>query len=260
MLYQHHDEPQQLPPSLLATLYDICMQFAQCHCISHSWWYYSPSDTTGQVPDISFLLLSSFGNLFITKWTKVDLTPIFHHIPMKNVAIWVGFAEDKGAKFTWRILADDTQKILIQSSVDSVICTSTNKRFTLLHGEGQKTDLTPKSFVYDATSSHEDFGLMPTINFISSWENLPSFWSREWEHKQTHIVEHVNHLEDSQVAQEDQLHLCIKIQNQDEEFISYNQLMDFLEQHSEPEELADGYFKFRGIKAHQGPLDPDHPH
>ena len=35
--------------------------------------------------------------------------------------------------------------------------------------------------------------------------------------------------------------------------------MDFLEQHSKPEELADGYFKFRGIKAHQDPLDPDHP-
>ena len=56
-------------------------------------------------------------------------------------------------------------------------------------------------------------------------------------------------------------HSCIKIQNQFdfEEFISYNQLMDFLEQSSEPEELADGYFKFRGIKAHQGPLNPDHP-
>ena len=29
--------------------------------------------------------------------------------------------------------------------------------------------------------------------------------------------------------------------------------------HSEPEELADSCFKIRGIKAHQGPLDPDHP-
>ena len=35
--------------------------------------------------------------------------------------------------------------------------------------------------------------------------------------------------------------------------------MDFLEQSSEPEQLADGYFKFRRIKAHQGPHDPDHP-
>ena len=35
--------------------------------------------------------------------------------------------------------------------------------------------------------------------------------------------------------------------------------MDFLEQCSEPEELADGYLKFRAIKAHQGPLNPEHP-
>ena len=41
--------------------------------------------------------------------------------------------------------------------------------------------------------------------------------------------------------------------------MSYNQLMDFLEQTSEPKELADGYFKLRGIKAYQGPLNPDHP-
>ena len=32
-----------------------------------------------------------------------------------------------------------------------------------------------------------------------------------------------------------------------------------MEQHTEPEELADGYFKFREIKAHQGPLEPNHP-
>ena len=53
----------------------------------------------------------------------------------------------------------------------------------------------------------------------------------------------------------DQLHLHIKIQNQDdfEEFISYNQLMDFLEQSSEPEELGDGYSKFRVIKVKGSP-------
>ena len=58
---------------------------------------------------------------------------------------------------------------------------------------------------------------------------------------------------------EDQLCLHIKIGNQDdfEVFISYDQLMDFLEQHSELDDLTDVYFKFRGLKAHQGPLDPD---
>ena len=36
-----------------------------------------------------------------------------------------------------------------------------------------------------------------------------------------------------------------------EEFISYNQLMDYMEQHTEPDELAYEYIKYREIKAHQ---------
>ena len=32
-----------------------------------------------------------------------------------------------------------------------------------------------------------------------------------------------------------------------------------MEQHTEPEELADVYFKFREIKTYQGPLEPKHP-
>ena len=72
----------------------------------------------------------------------------------------VGFAEDKGDQFTWKILTDDTRMVLIWSSVCSATCTSTNKRLTPLHGEGQKTDLTSNSFVYNATSPLEDSGLM----------------------------------------------------------------------------------------------------
>ena len=100
---------------------------------------------------------------------------------------------------------------------------------------------------------------MPTLNYddlLGRTFLLPV--QENGECKQAHIIEHVNHLEDSQVSWEDQLHLCIRIQNQDdfEEFISYNQLMDFLEQSSEPEELPDDYFKFRGINAHQVTLSP----
>ena len=32
---------------------------------------------------------------------------------------WVGFAKEKGDQFTWKILTDDTQKVLIESSVCS---------------------------------------------------------------------------------------------------------------------------------------------
>ena len=49
--------------------------------------------------------------------------------------------------------------------------------------------------------------------------------------------------------------------NQAEEIMSYNQLMDFIQKGTDAEEDPDSLFKFRGIVAHQGPLestDPDH--
>ena len=39
---------------------------------------------------------------------------------------WVGFAEDKGDKLTWKILPDDTQKIITQSTVRSATHTTPN--------------------------------------------------------------------------------------------------------------------------------------
>ena len=55
------------------------------------------------------------------------------------------FAEDIGDQFTLKILTDDTQMVVIWSSIKSVNTTSTNKRLARLQGEGQETDLTSES-------------------------------------------------------------------------------------------------------------------
>ena len=75
------------------------------------------------------------------------------------------------------------------------------------------------------------------------------------------MQEHLTDLENLQTAREDQLHIKIHVHDpeQFEEFISYNQFMNYMEQHTEPEELADPCYKFREIKAHQGLLEPSHP-
>ena len=49
--------------------------------------------------------------------------------------------------------------------------------------------------------------------------------------------------------------------DQAEKIMSYNQLMDYIQKGTDPEEDPDSLFKFRDIVAHQGPLestDPDH--
>ena len=152
-------------PLLLATLHDLWMPFAQCHHLSHSWWYQPLHTLTGQVPDISFLLHFTFWEPVCY---KVDQSETDSHFPShsnEKCGQCIGFAEDRGDQFTGKILTDDTQKVLIWSSACSAIHTSTKKRLTLSHGEGQKIDLTSDSIVHDTTSSHEDSGLMPTINF-----------------------------------------------------------------------------------------------
>ena len=49
--------------------------------------------------------------------------------------------------------------------------------------------------------------------------------------------------------------------DQDEDILSYNQLMDYIQKGTDADKDADSLFKFRDIVAHQGPLestDPDH--
>ena len=177
------------------------MSLALCHCLSHSWWYHLSSALTGKVPDISFHLHFTFCE---PVYYKVDPSEPDSHFPSHSNGKdghRVGFAEDKRDQFTWKILIDDTQKVLIQSSVCSAICTSIKKGLTLSHGEGQKTDLTSKSSVYHATSSHEDSDLMSTVNFddlLGRTFLLPT--QENGEHKQAPISNMSTVLKISQVA------------------------------------------------------------
>ena len=49
---------------------------------------------------------------------------------------WVGFADNQGDSFTWRILTEDTQKIIICSGLQSALRTTTNQRLASPSGEG----------------------------------------------------------------------------------------------------------------------------
>ena len=66
----------------------------------------------GTTPDISFLLHFSFLN--------------FPSSSNEKKGYWVGFADNQGDSLTWRILTEDTQKIIIRSGVRSALRTNTN--------------------------------------------------------------------------------------------------------------------------------------
>ena len=74
------------------------------------------------------------------------------------------------------------------------------------------------------------------------------------ERKRATISEHVKDLCRQQVSREDQLRFKLKIDgDQLDDLISYNQLMEYLEDKTDTGPLEDGFYRFKSIKDHKGP-------
>ena len=74
------------------------------------------------------------------------------------------------------------------------------------------------------------------------------------ERKRATISEHVNDLCQEQVSREDQLRFKLKIDgDQLDDLISYNQLMEYLEDKTDTGPLEDGFYRFKCIKDHKEP-------
>ena len=80
------------------------------------------------------------------------------------------------------------------------------------------------------------------------------------ERKRATISEHVKDLYQQQVSREDQLRLKLKIDgDQLDDLISYNQLMEYLEDKTDTGPLEDGLYIFQCIKDHKRPYTPSDP-
>ena len=80
------------------------------------------------------------------------------------------------------------------------------------------------------------------------------------ERKRATISEHVKDLYQDQVSREDQLRFKLKIDgDQLDDLISYNQLMEYLEDKTDNGPLEDGLYRFKSIKDHKGPYTASDP-
>ena len=90
----------------------------------------------GTTPDISFLLHFSF---YEPVYYRIDSSEPDLNFPSSSnekQGYWVGFADNQGDSLTWRILTEDTQKIIIRSGVRSALRTTTNQCLASPSGEG----------------------------------------------------------------------------------------------------------------------------
>ena len=90
----------------------------------------------GTTPDVSFMLHFSF---YEPVYYRIDSSEPDLNFPSSSnekKGYWVGFADNQGDSLTWRILTEDTHKIIIRSGVRSALRTTTNQCLASPSGEG----------------------------------------------------------------------------------------------------------------------------
>ena len=235
----------------------------------------------GTTPDISFLLHFSF---YEPVYYRIDSSEPDLNFPSSSnekKGYWVGFADNQGDSLTWRILTEDTQKIIIRSGVRSAPRTTTNQRLASPSGEGttlpfpipysqQSQNYLPldpldastpnfEHFVKSQTGEDED-NPIPMANI-----DIPNLLGRSFllppeDNGERHMAKVIDIDDHGQTLEDIKFKLKIN-KDQAEEIMSYYQLMDYIQKGTDAEEDPDSLFKFRDIVAHQGPLestDPNH--
>ena len=90
----------------------------------------------GTTPDVSFMLHFSFYEPVYYRIGSSEPDLNFPSSSNEKKGYWVGFADNQGDSFTWRILTEDTQKIIIHSGIRSALRTTTNQHLASPSGEG----------------------------------------------------------------------------------------------------------------------------
>ena len=235
----------------------------------------------GTTPDISFMLHFSF---YEPVYYRIDSSEPDLNFPSSSnekKGYWVGFADNQGDRLTWRILTEDTQKIIIRSGVRSALRTTTNQRLASPSGEGATLPFPipyPQQYTNSLALDPLDASTPNFEKFVNSQSgedednpihmaniDIPNLLGRSFllppedngEHHMAKIIDIDDHGQPLE-------HIKFKLKinkDQAEEIMSYSQLMDYIQKGTDAEEDPDSLFKFRDIVAHQGPLestDSDH--
>ena len=233
----------------------------------------------GTTPDISFMLHSSF---YEPVYSRIDSSEPDLNFPSssnENKGYWVSFADNPGDRLTWRILTEDTQKIIICSGIQSALRTTTNQHLASPSGEGttlpfsipypqQSKNSLPLDPFDESTPNFEQF-----VNSQSGEDednpihmaniDIPNLLGRSFllppeDNGERHMAKIIDIDDHGQTLEDIKFKLKIN-KEQAEKIMSYNQLMDYIQKGTDAEQDPDSLFKFRDIVAHQGPLESTDP-
>ena len=225
---------------------------------------------TGDTVDVSPLLRFHF-------WQKVYYKHADHDFPSESkegVGRIVGISEHVGPALTWKVLTNDTHKVIYRSLLRPCTETDPNLRAESLGGEEEPP---PQNFLHTRFDNLQGDGETnrPSTQTDSSDADNPddppspivdpeelvgrTFLMDKREDGQkfrARIVELVKDHENDVDKHPDRIKFVCSVNNDEfEEVLSYNQLLGFINKNSQD----DFVWKFRRIISHQGPLSPSHP-
>ena len=164
---------------------------------------------------------------------KVNLTTDFPPNLMRREAIELGLLKTREINLPGRSLLMTLTLSSSRSAVRSANKTSPNLRLDAPQGEDQPQDLTSDVFVYgrpnpDGSDNTPPLSIINFDDLLGRTFLLPM--DENGERKRATISEHAKDLYQQQVSREDHLRFKLKIDgDQLEDLISYNQLMEYLE-------------------------------
>ena len=235
----------------------------------------------GTTQDISFMLHSSFYEPVHCRIDSSEPDLNFPSSSHENKGYWVGFAANQGDSLTWRTLTEDTHKIIICSGIRSALRATTNQCLASPSGEGttlpfpipypqQSKNSLPLDPLDESTPNFEQFvksqsGEDEDHPIHMANIDIPNLLGRSFllppeDNGERHMAKIIDIDDHGQPLEDIKFKLKIN-KDQAEEIMSYNQLMDYIQEGTDAEEDPDSLFKFKDIVAHQGPLestDPNH--
>lgn len=241
----------------------LCMSYV-CFILNHTAckslkWQIPLRVLTGITPDISPLLRFTFYQPVY----YVEHEPSFPSDTREARGRFVGIAEHVGHVMTFRILSEDTRRILDRSLVRPVTHMAPNQRadFVAVPPAPGKPPETPHPPAGEPTESvHSNVG-EPSLHIVDYSDLIGRSFlldtNEDGERLRVRIQEIVDAVEDheySTIKSRDHVRFKVSAGDKYEDIMTYDQIVSKIEQEMD----SDIVWKFKRITAHEGPLAPNH--
>jgi hypothetical protein len=210
----------------------------------------------GYPPDISSLLQYKFYEpVYFRDFTRNS----FPDDTKERLGYWVGISEHVGDELCYKVLSDDTRKIIHTSELRP----ASGPNAQNLRANPPKGEISDQKILSDRQDLSESPRSMPTVDPKQLIGR--TFLTDEDDNRERHRARIRRILLDDTNREDpsyDNVRFILKLDgDQADQIVGYNQVIDQLNKHldNEVDPESGEFFQFRDLLDHKGPLTPDDP-